>query len=627
MTLYPDLTKEKIIALDCETHDPNLVEYGSGVYRDDGRILGVSIATKDGFNAYYNLGHKDCTHELRTKNYNYLKEQLATDVPKVGANIQYDLDWLCNSKHYNFKVGGKYHDAQVAEPLLNEYALSYSLDTLGLQYLGKGKSVSKPERFCYRNGLTGDFRQHLHLMPYYEVEEYAKQDTALLIPILEKQLERLGTKVLGYDLLGLYDMEISLIPLLLQMRKNGIRIDIEKAYENRAILAKKLQVKQHCFWDKYGDINYNSTSQLVRIFNKLNIPTGRTAPTKTKPNGGVSVDAKVLGLNAAAHSICSDILDLRSLERVVNTVFDKDFFDSKINVNGRIHTTFALLKATDDFTGSSRGTITGRLSSFTPNLQQISAKKDKYPKESRECFICEEGMGMGKIDASQVEYRIFSHYASGAPGEALRKAYNENPDTDFHDMTVQKTGLDRKIAKNLNFGLMYGMGKKRCAENFYWTYEDANKYVKLYHNENPALKLTMKEVEQVARGRGFIRTILGRIERVDDEIRTKHLYYKMLNKLIQGSAADHLKKTMSDCYKEGIFNILVPHLTVHDELVVSYPKTKEGHQALLDMKNIMENCIKLKVPIKAELEVGNNWYDVKGNKRERIEDFYEKVKS
>jgi DNA polymerase-1 len=216
-----------------------------------------------------------------------------------------------------------------------------------------------------------------------------------------------------------------------------------------------------------------------------------------------------------------------------------------------------------------------------------------------------------KIDYSQIEYRIIAHYATGKKSEEVREMYNKDPHTDYHEYVMGLSGLERKPAKNLNFGAAYCMGPATCAKKFHWTLEHATELLETYHREVPFVQTTRDRVIKIAKERGYIRTIAGRRSRVSDAMRANKKEYSMFNRLIQGTAADVMKKGMLDAYEAGIFETLAPHLTVHDEMDVSEPRTKEGREATLELKHIMEDVFELKVPIIADLEVGDNWHDVK----------------
>ena len=594
---YPDLKNSNIIAFDIETYDPELIEKGTGVYRKDGKILGVSISNGE-FTEYYNIGHKDCKKEEKEKNLNYLKTVLSTNIPKVAANILYDYDWLVNG--YGFNINGKLHDIQMAEPLICEYKNSYSLDNLAKEYLHIGKEKTLIDKFCEDHNLKGDSRKHLYLMPYATVKPYAKKDSELLIPIINKQLLKLKEE----NLLELYNMEIGLIPLIMQMRKVGVRIDVDKTNQKINYLLNSIKESKALLTKKYGDFNVKSGKQIAKIFDRLNIPYERGQPTALMIHNGHTVGNPILDKNALKnidHEICHNILKIREYRTILKTFFINSFTDCR--VGERVHTNFNPLKS------DTYGTISGRFSSNKPNLQQIPGKEETMGEFCREVFLPEESMVWARLDWSQIEYRIIAHYASGEKSDAIRKEYNTNPKTDYHQMIMDWTGLDRKTAKMLNFGMAYFMGTFTCSKKFGWTMEEAQQFIDTYHKEVPFVKTTRNHVVKIAKIRGYLKTVLNRRARISPRMIESHKEYSIFNRLIQGSAADIMKKAMYDSYQKGLFNVLIPHLTVHDELDVSVPKTKEGIEALKELKNTMETCVQLKVPITAELEIGKNWAD------------------
>jgi DNA polymerase-1 len=166
------------------------------------------------------------------------------------------------------------------------------------------------------------------------------------------------------------------------------------------------------------------------------------------------------------------------------------------------------------------------------------------------------------------------------------------------------TGIaDRKTIKTLNFGAAYSMGINTMAREYGWDLQEASEVYHNYHKKVPFVRETSNRVAMKAKRIGFIKTLLGRRAYMPSSNKA----YVMFNRLIQGSAADVMKKAMVDAYEEGLFNVLIPHITVHDELDVSMPNTKAGKEAGKELKFIMENCVELKVPIKADFEIGNNW--------------------
>jgi len=583
---YPCLTESEVISFDIETFDPELRKKGTGVFSDNGRILGVAIADEKGFQEYYNVGHRGINQEEKTKNLNYLREVLAIPNKKLGTNILYDLDWLCNS--HNMQVNGQLYDIQIAEPLLDEYRVSYSLDNLAKDYLKKEKFKTEIEEFCAQNKLAGDPRRHLYLMPYKLVRKYAIQDVVLPIKIFKRQWKKLHKE----DLLDLFHLEMDLFPLLLQMRKTGVRMNTQLLEDSKKIIKDEITVLQNNLKNKYGDFNYNSSPQIADVFDRLKIPYGYTE------KGSPSFEKKFLA--SCEHEIAKDILEVKHKEKIYSTFLVNSFTEHQ--VDGRIHCSFFPMR-TEGY-----GTKSGRFSSANPNLQQIpSDSDDEVSRLCRQLFIPEEDHYWGKIDYSQIEYRLIAHYATGKKAGEVREQYNKDPKTDYHQLIMDWTGVNRKDAKRLNFGMAYAMGVQTCSEMFGWGRTEAEDLITRYNEMVPFVRYSRNQVSNVARGRGYIKTILGRRARLNEQMLKDGKEYTMFNRLIQGSAADMMKKAMVDSYKAGIFNVLKPHLTVHDELDVSVPKTKDGVQAFIEMKYIMEKAIKLQVPVIADAELGNNW--------------------
>lgn len=577
-----------MIAIDLETYDPELTDYGSGVYRKDGYILGFSYMRDTGEKGYLNLGHKGITESERKINLDMIRRIVSTEEEKVGANILYDIDWLQNWA--GIKVGGKWHDVQIAEPLLDEYKFSYALEVLGQEYLKEGKVTSKVENYCKSQGWTGDFRQHLWKCTYEMVKDYALGDVDLPLRILPLQLELLDQQ----DLLRVYDLEISLLPLLLQMRKSGARI----SENNKNLSLKQLNIEEAALekklFDEFGYFNINSSAQIGVLFDRWGIPYPRTAKTNA-----ASITKDYLEGIADAYPVATDLVRLRGVHKV-----KKDFILGTFSqhvVEGRVHSNFLSMKRDEG------GTVTGRFSCQNPNLQQIPARDEEFALLCRRCVVGEEGQWYGKIDYSQIEYRIIVNYAIGPKSDFIRRQFNQNPKTDYHKLVMEWTGLDRKPAKNLNFGIAYCMGIKRMAAKYHWNLEYCEGLYEIYYAAMPFIKPTRNYVINTAKAKGFIRTVLGRRARVSDFIRQEKKEYVMFNRLIQGSAADVMKKGMSDAYKVGIFEVLTPHITVHDEMGVSIPKTKIGIEAYSELKRTMENCVKLNIPILAEAEYGPSW--------------------
>lgn len=257
----------------------------------------------------------------------------------------------------------------------------------------------------------------------------------------------------------------------------------------------------------------------------------------------------------------------------------------------------------------------------TKNCQQIPSKggftlhaADKeteisFPKITRALFKASEGCVFGKIDYGQIEYRLICNIACGESGEEVRRQYAENPHMDFHQYVVDLTGLSRKYAKNMSFGVSFGMGLPSMAENFGWTMEKAEEIAEAYHNHMPFVAPTLALVGDVAKQRGYIKTVYGSHARLLDPKKS----YTMLNRYTQGSGGECLKASIVQAYKEGIWRTLKVANTVHDELNMPYLEpTEEKMIALYRMAEIMRTSVpNLRVPLEASPELGDNWASTK----------------
>lgn len=621
--MYEDLSRSKVKVIDTETYDPDLTKGGPGVYRSvpldfknpNGYVLGYSITDENGNSGYYNLGHYDCSEQERQKNLQYLRESLSNDdCLIIGANLLYDLDWIQN--WCLIPVKGKLVDVQVAEALLDENRTHYNLDSLGKDYLNEGKTKTEIDRFCEINGLKGDPRKWLFKMPYYMVEAYAIQDVDLPLKIWKLQ----EPKIIEEELLDLLDMECELLRMLLLMRTTGTRINAKQRNMNAFELQNRIEETQLSIFEQAGgEFNYRSGQQLSRVFDKLKIPypvTAKGNPSITRDtlmhlskgqleeevlyNGGPDTIMQKI-TDETRVKFGTDLADLKRADKILKT-FINGSLKTFITKGDLIHASFYPTKT------ESYGTRSGRFSSANPNLQQIPSTgvDSYYGKIARQPFIPFEDCWWGKLDYSQIEYRFMAHFARGPGAEEVRSQYNADPRTDYHQYIVDLTGLKRRYAKNLNFGVAYGMGAKHMAEFFQWDLEYCYDILDVYHGHAPFIKSTIRAVERVSKQKGFIRTFLKRRSRLIDPNKA----YTMFCRLTQGSAADLMKKALHDMYHAGIFDVLPPHLTVHDEIDVSVPKTKEGIEAFVEAKHIMETCVDLKVPIIADMEIGPNWAEL-----------------
>lgn len=573
---FPNLQNEKLIALDLETYDPDIKTIGCRSPKS--YILGVSISTKDK-DWYFPLRHRHEENCNEENFFNWLRD--LSNISIVGANILYDLDFL---QYTGYKPQKNIFDVQFAEPLIDENRGSYSLDALGKIYFNIGKEKSEIENFCEENKLRGDARKHLYLMPSHIVGKYAKKDTRLTYDIFEKQIPILKEQ----ELWNVFSMECSLLPLLLQMKEIGVRIDERKLITLQTKYEKKLAGAKKELHNITGfDVNVYATESIKMAWEKMGYPFVYTQ------KGNPSFSHYVLENHGS--ELAKKITEVRKYEKVYN---DYIIGIRRFITNGRIHASFHPLR-NDNF-----GTVSGRFSSSNPNLQQMPSRDPEIKKDIRGLFIPEKGHSWVKGDYSQIEYRIFAHYARGKGSDELREAYRNDPTIDFHQRLADIIGESRTMAKTINFGAIYGMGIAKLCKSLNISEEEGRSILNGYYNRFPFLKYTLNTASNVAKRRGYVKTIMGRRRRFKD----KQFCYRALNSIVQGSAADLLKAAMVATYEQGIFKILKPHITVHDEMDCSMPNTKEGEEALCEMKNIFENVIGFKVPIIFDIDImKNNW--------------------
>ena len=582
--VLPDLSAAKQISIDTETYDPELKQKGPGVRRD-GYIVGLAVGVPTGERWYLPIRHKlggnlSAESVIRWANDNLTRQ----NQPKVGANLLYDLDYL---EQEGVKVAGPFIDVQIAEPLIDENRLTYNLDVLGLEYLAEGKkddALYEWSAHSYGGKPTRDDQaRNIWRSPTTLVGPYAEGDVDLPLRIYEKQKEKLASE----DLTDLFTMESKLMPMVLAMRRRGVRVDTDAAWkfqDTATAEIKKLTAE-------LGGINVNAGEDIVRLCKKERIDypiTAKGNPSFTKN-----------WLSNHPHPSMRKITEVRTLMKLRDT-FVKGYILG-CNINGRIHCSFNQLRSDDS------GTVSGRFSSSDPNLQNIPTRT-AMGKAIRAMFLPEIDEDWERFDWSQIEYRLLTHYATGRGAEEARLQYRVNPDTDFHqmvcDMISKIIRIDRGTSKNINFGLAYGMGEELLASILGLSYEDAKNLIHAYHEGVPFVKTTYNNVARRAQNREYIFTILKRRRRFPGGEFT----HKALNALLQGGNADIMKLAMVMIWESGVCNVLgAPLLTVHDELDWSKPKTTIAEEAMREVHHIMETCVKIRVPIIAARETGPDW--------------------
>jgi DNA polymerase-1 len=449
------------------------------------------------------------------------------------------------------------------------------------------------------------------------VGPYAEADATLPLRIIDKQWPLLQKDDLG----ELFSLESRLIPLMVAMRRAGVTIDVpfaERLYEEmgdqRTTMVRELK-------DLVGfEINVASGDDLKRAFDTHGLAYPLTA------KGSPSFVAAFL--ESVKHPIGKKVVEIRQRDKLRNTFIKSYLLDN--HVNNKVYCSFNQMR------GESFGTRSGRFSSSDPNLQNIPSRTE-LGKRIREAFTHDEDhVAWRKYDYSQIEYRFLAHYAVGEGADEMRRKYSEDPNTDYHNETgaliKSLTGLDLKRAyiKNVNFGNVYGQGEQGLADLLGLPLQKARVLLKQYHAGLPFVKKTMQATQDEVTNLGFINTILGRrtyfdtwepqargrsngipltldeaLDTYGPNIRRANTN-KALNRRLQGSAADLMKKAMLKNWEDGVFAVCgVPRLTVHDELDFSDPGGVDA--AFIEMKHNLETALPIRVPVVADYEIGPNW--------------------
>lgn len=621
---FPRLKDASVLAIDCETKDPSLIEKGPGFRRqgeDHAHIVGLAVGTPEGGRWYFPMRHTVSPEQNLPVEHvlNWARDNLCTaGQTKVGANLLYDCDALWSE---GVPVTGPWIDVQHAECLLNENRRSYALETLAQEYFGEGKVRGALQGWIEASyGNASAYRADIWRSPPCLVGPYAEGDVDLPLRLWEKQRPNLQSQ--GLD--ELFQLETDILPLLLRMRTRGVRVDVEYAHVLDDELTAGMEALDRQLSAVAGrDINVSAALDLAKVFDAAGIEYPRTEKTNQP--------SFVKGwLESIKHPIADLVVQRRNLEKLRNTFVRGYIFD--LQINGRVHALFHSLR------GDENGTVSGRFSSSLPNLTNIPARDPVWGPKLRSLFLPEDGEDWGRHDWSQIEYRLLAHYARGPSGNVVRQRYNDDPTIDFHSMTadlieeVSGIKLGRGQTKNLNFGLTYGMGTAKLAATLGLSPEKTETLFAAYHQGAAFAKATAEAVVQTVNDRGYLTTTLNRRARFDlyeprygyqpalpyDQAVIEYgsnvrraFTHKALNRLLQGSAADLLKYALREFDRAGLDAIIPLLLTCHDELGNTVPRTPAGREAMNEVKRIMENCLKFRVPILAEQSIGVNWGECK----------------
>ena len=658
---------KEVIGLDIECYDPLLKTAGYSWKYGQGKILCTALYYEDTdeIKVIAGLNNENCPFDLidrQCDNKEIIDLLTDSNVCIVGANLQYDIGWLLYEyKMSTYDVKCSFIDVLQAEAILDEFGV-HSLESVSQKYLKYGKNKDRIEEWIKQNvSAKGDFRQHLEKAPYDLLEEYVKVDAKNPVKVWRKQLTLLKQQ----DLCKRAKLEFDCILPTLEMTRTGMPIDVEQKKKNLALLSEAIEKLHKEFIIKYNLPNFRvtATRDIANFCDLRNIPYNYqitlTGFDGVKFRNGDETDrayhkAKQLVSNfrlvkGKPVAFVTKEMQERTCELLTEEGFmfnaspkmDKKFFDLKreayseidlianwklaagikSKILGENYDRFLTKNFKDEDCVKPQfkitDTISFRYSSNMPNCQQVPSKggftangvEFSFPKLTRALFTASKGCVFGKIDYGQIEYRLICNIACGEAGEEVRRQYAENPHMDFHQYVVDLTGLSRKYAKNMSFGVSFGMGLPSMAESFGWTMEKAEEISEAYHRHMPFVAPTLALVGDVAKQRGYIKTVYGSHARLLDPKKS----YTMLNRYTQGSGGECLKASIVQAYKEGIWKELKVANTVHDELNMPYLEpTEEQMIALYRMAEIMRTSVpNLRIPLEASPELGDNWASTK----------------
>ncbi len=558
------------------------------------KLVGLSVAVGANEAAYIPLAH-DYLGAPSQLDKNWVLQQLKpllTDPKKiiVGQNLKYDIKVL---KHDGVELEGQLFDTLLESYVLNNASLRHDLDTLAFKYLAH--TMITFEDVAGKGSKQLTFNQ----VPLEQAGPYACEDADITLQ-LHQTLMSLIKKHSCYEKV-LTEIELPLMPILARMEYNGVLIDVRMLKEQSKYLQSEIEKLQEEIYRLSGeDFNIDSPKQLQAIlFDKLKLPI-----LKKTPKGQPSTAEAVMQELALDFPLPKLILNYRSLAKIKSTYTDR--LPEQINPKTkRVHTHY-----------NQAVTSTGRLSSNNPNLQNIPVRSEQGRK-IRQAFIAPKGCQILAADYSQVELRIMAHLSQD---EGLLKAFKQNQD--IHRATAGEVFAvkledvsqeQRRRAKAINFGLIYGMSSFGLSRQLGISQEHAQGYIDIYFSRYPRVHEYMEKARNQAREQGYVETMFGRRLFIPD-IKASNLQRRRaaeraaINAPLQGSAADMIKLAMIAIDRWLLTSKIEAKMImqVHDELVFEVAK-KDLNEAKQQIQHDMENAVRLSIPLVVDIGVGDNW--------------------
>jgi DNA polymerase-1 len=600
--LVDTLNAAQAIAFDVETTSTDQMA---------GDLVGISLSV-DGETGYYiPLAHLSGDQLSLETVIDALRPPLTNpNIPKYAHNATYDVVML---QRHGIDVAPVTFDTMVAEWLRDPLSSNLSLKRLAAVDLGVNMTPI--------SALigTGKKQRLMTEVPIDQAAAYAAADavcTYKLVGVLRGKLERepdapsidplWGTENPPSPLDVFNDLEMPLIPVVSALDRAGVLLDSEYlAHMSTQLAADLAALEQEIYTlGEMGQFNINSPKQLNDVlFGKL----GLRVEGLRKTTHGYSTAADVLDSMRGEHPIIEQLLQYRELSKLKGTYVDA--LPALVNAQtGRLHTSY-----------NQTGTVTGRLSSSSPNLQNIPIRTDKG-REVRRAFIAPPGKLLLAVDYSQVELRIMAH---AAKEPALIDSFHQGLDIHaataalVNNIPLEQVSKDqRNFAKRVNFGLLYGMGAFRLARDSGLPLAQAEAFINTYFARLPRVKDYIENAKRIAREQGYLTTLYGRrrsfpgLKHGNRNIQ-QQAEREAINMPIQGTAADIIKKAMIDLYAELNQRKLGAQmiLQVHDELVLEVPENQLREMAAL-VVDVMERACELDAPLRTNAEYGHNWLEV-----------------
>lgn len=579
------IKKEKLFSIDTETTSLEVM---------NAKLVGISISLKKGEAAYIPVNHMGAAEneQINEDEVIDLFKPILEDgsITKIGQNIKYDAHIFLN---LGIKMHGINEDTMLMSYVINSNE-SHGMNKLSQKYLGH-------ECISYESLVGSGVKQlSFDQININDALDYAAEDadvTFQLYHVLKDQLKK------EKKLLAIYEkFEIPSMKTLIEIERNGVLIDASLLNQQSQKIGEELiNIENKAFELAGQPFNLASPKQLREIlFEKLQIK-----PLKKTPTGTPSTSEEVLQELAKDYPLPKILLEYRTLAKLKSTYTDK--LPLMINQStGRIHTSYNQAVA-----------VTGRLASSDPNLQNIPIKSPEGRK-IREAFIAKPDFSILSADYSQIELRILAHLSRDS---GLIQAFKDNKDihtitaSEIFNTKIEKiTSEQRRYAKIINFGLIYGMGAFGLAKNLNITRGDAQNYIQEYFNKYPTVLQYMEESKQFAREHGYVETYFGRrlwLPEINSSngLRKAGAERAAINAPMQGTAADLIKLAMIEVQQWIHANSNLKGqmiMQVHDELVFEVPNT-EVDIFIKEIPQIMQNVAKLDIPLTVEINAGKNW--------------------